>query len=110
MTDDNIIQFPRVVGRTAKETAEMVEFMREYEEHIEALKEHFGHWDHCDPVVSALICLVEAQNELAAAIDGDALYGNDARLAPAREAREQAIADLQMAIEEARRERICPYC
>jgi hypothetical protein len=54
--------------------------------------------------------LVEAQNELAAAIDGDALYGNDARLAPAREAREQAIADLQMAIEEARRERICPYC
>jgi hypothetical protein len=29
MTDDNIIQFPRVVGRTAKETAEMVEFMRE---------------------------------------------------------------------------------
>jgi hypothetical protein len=104
-----ILQFVPRIGRTAEETAfsaEMAEFMRGYEDRINELKEYFGTWDACDPVANAILTLVEEQNELAAAIDHD----DDAALAAARLSRELAVAKLQTAVEEARREGVCPYC
>ena len=112
MTNDNILQFVPRIGRAVEETAlsaEMAAFMRDYDARINELKEHFGNWDPCDPVANAILDLVEEQNKLAAAIDDDALYDDSAALAPARMARELAISNLHMAVEEARREGACPY-
>jgi hypothetical protein len=41
----------------------------------DAARRMFGLWDLCDPVAHAIIALVEAQNELAAAIMADGAYG-----------------------------------
>jgi len=36
---------------------------------VEDAKRHFGEWDYCDPVVWAILRVVQAQNDLSHAID-----------------------------------------
>jgi hypothetical protein len=45
---------------------------REYDAYVASLKPQFGVWDPTDPVVQAILKLVEAQNALATAIDEEA--------------------------------------
>ena len=67
---------------------------------IEDAKRHFGQWDICDPVVWAIIRVVQAQNDLADAIDQAANYGHKDSLGPAIAERADAIAVLQKALEQ----------
>jgi len=46
---------------------------------VEDAKRDFGQWDMCDPVVWAILCLVQAQNDFAHAIDQAATYGANER-------------------------------
>jgi hypothetical protein len=45
----------------------------------EDAKRHFGQWDPYDPVVLALVELVQAQSDLAQAICNEAYYGGAER-------------------------------
>jgi hypothetical protein len=69
---------------------------------VEDAKRHFGEWDMCDPVVWAILRVVEAQSNLAHAIDLGAYADIDnARvLEQAIAERIKAIAALQRAIEQ----------
>jgi hypothetical protein len=67
---------------------------------IEDAKRHFGQWDICDPVVWAIIRVVQAQNNLADAIDQHATYNHQGSVEPAITERADAIAALQKALEE----------
>src|SRR5262249_16193952 len=68
---------------------------------VEDAKRHFGQWDMCDPVVWAILHIVEAQSDFAHAIDQVVIYGVDERVvAQAIAERLAAIAALQQAIEE----------
>ena len=67
---------------------------------VEDVKRYFGQWDICDPVVWAILRVVEGQNDLAQAIDGQVNSGLDESLLEAAiEERRQAVAALQEAIE-----------
>ena len=63
---------------------------------VEDAKRHFGQWDMCDPVVWAILRLVQAQNDFARAIDQVASYGVNERVVEAAiKDRRNAIAALQ---------------
>ena len=67
---------------------------------VEGAKRDFGQWDMCDPVVWAILRLVQAQNDFAHAIDQAASYGVNERVVEAAiEERRKAIAALQKALE-----------
>src|SRR5215831_7292900 len=67
---------------------------------VEDAKRYFGQWDMADPVVWAILRVVEAQNDLAQAIDGWVNSGLDESLLEAAiKERRDAIAALQEAIE-----------
>ena len=68
---------------------------------VEDAKRHFGQWDMFDPVVWAILRVVQAQNDLAYAIGEVACCGANKRmLEQAIAERLAAIAALQKAIEE----------
>jgi hypothetical protein len=80
------------------------ELKREFDRYnfvVEDAKRHFGQWDACDPVCWAIIRVVQAQNDLAHAID---VYVNYSASEPMVEAaiaeRREAIAALQRAFEQ----------
>ena len=74
---------------------------QQFETVVEDAKRHFGQWDICDPVVWALLGVVQAQNDLAAAIDEYAKYPHaETQVEQAIEKRVKAIIGLQTAIEE----------
>jgi hypothetical protein len=68
---------------------------------VEDARQHFGEWDMCDPVVWAILRVVQAQNDFAHAIEEIENYGEDERMVEAAIAeRIKAIAALQKAIEQ----------
>ena len=67
---------------------------------VEDAKRHFGQWDMFDPVVWAILRVVQAQNDLAHAFDQFAAYGTERMVEQAGAERIVAIAALQKAIEE----------
>jgi hypothetical protein len=72
--------------------------MEHYKFVVADAKRHFGQWDTCDPVVWALIAVVQAQNDLAHAIDQDASYGAKQMVEDAISERIKAITALMKAI------------
>ena len=67
---------------------------------VEDAKHHFGQWDMCDPVVWAILRVVQAQNDFAHAMDQVAAYGVNERVVEAAiKERRKAIAVLQEALE-----------
>jgi len=81
------------------------EKFRQFEERynflVEDAKRHFGQWDMCDPVVWAIVRLVQAQNDLANAVcevvDGNA---PERMIEDAITERREAIAALTEAFEQ----------
>ena len=74
--------------------------LRHFKFVVEDAKRYFGQWDIADPVVWAILRVVEAQNDLAKAIDGQLNSGLDESLLEAAiKERRDAIAALQEAIE-----------
>jgi hypothetical protein len=69
---------------------------------VEDAKRHFGEWDMEDPVVWAILRVVEAQSNLAHAIDmtAYAIPGIERGVEQAIAERLEAIAALQRAIEQ----------
>ena len=68
---------------------------------VEDVKRDFGQWDMCDPVVWAILRVVQAQNDFAHAMDQAVAYGEDQRVVEeAIEERRKAIAALQEALED----------
>jgi len=68
---------------------------------VEDAKRHFGQWDMCDPVVWAILRVVQAQSDFAHAIDQVVIYGMSERMVEQAVAeRREAITALQQAIEE----------
>jgi hypothetical protein len=66
---------------------------------IKDAKRHFGQWDICDPVVWAILRVVQAQNDFAHAIDQAVNYGVNERVVEmAIQERRDAIAALQEAL------------
>src|SRR5215831_2634226 len=90
-----------IVDKLKAEAAELdgdsdeTELRREckrFESAVEDAKESFGLWDTCDPVAHALVHAVAAQNDVQAAHDWYATYGeNDRMLEEAFKARIKAI-------------------
>jgi hypothetical protein len=67
---------------------------------VEDAKRYFGEWDLCDPVVWAILRVVEAQNDLAHAINSKACYGTSKHaVEPAIAERREAITALLKALE-----------
>src|SRR5262249_747959 len=67
---------------------------------VEDAKRYFGQWDRCDPVVWAILRVVQAQNDFAYAIDQVVNYGVNERVVEAAiKERRKAIAVLQEALE-----------
>jgi len=67
---------------------------------VEDAKRYFGQWDSCDPVVWAILRVVEAQNALAHAICEDVIHGAPRRAVEAAiKDRREAITALQEALE-----------
>jgi hypothetical protein len=67
---------------------------------VEDAKRYFGQWDMCDPVVWAILRVVQAQNDFAHAID-EGSYGENERMVEAAiKERRKAIAALQEAFED----------
>jgi hypothetical protein len=67
---------------------------------VEDARQHFGDWDMCDPVVWAILRVVQAQNGFAHAIE-EVENGEDERMVEAAIAeRIKAIAALQEAIKQ----------
>ena len=63
---------------------------------VEDAKRHFGQWDMCDPVVWAILRLVQAQNDFVHAIDQANTYGVNERVVEAAiKDRRNSIAALQ---------------
>ena len=83
---------------------DLMEMKRDWERFnfvVEDAKRHFGQWDMCDPVVWAILRVVQAQSDFAHAIDQVVIYGvNERVVEQAIAERLAAIADLQKAIEE----------
>jgi hypothetical protein len=78
---------------------------KRYDFVVKDAKRHFGQWDGCDPVVWAILRVVQAQNDFAYAIDQAATYGvNERAVEPAIQERRDAIAALQEALEREPRE------
>jgi hypothetical protein len=70
--------------------------MKHFKFVVEDAKRYFGQWDIADPVVWAILRVVEAQNDLAQAIDGRVIGSLDESLLEAAIAeRRNAIAALQ---------------
>src|SRR5262245_51807694 len=66
----------------------------------EDAKRYFGQWDICDPVVWAILRVVQAQNDFAYAIDQVVNVGVNERVVEAAiKERRKAIAALQEALE-----------
>ena len=66
---------------------ELKELKREqehFESVVEDAKRHFGQWDMCDPVVWAILRVVQAQNDFAHAMDQVAAYGVNERVRRAK--------------------------
>ena len=67
---------------------------------IEDARRYFGQWDMCDPVVWAILRVVQAQNDFAHAIDQVVSYGVNERVVEAAiKERRKAIAALQETLE-----------
>jgi hypothetical protein len=67
---------------------------------VEDARRYFGQWDMCDPVVWAILRVVQAQNDFAHAIDQVVNYGVNERMVEAAiKERRKAIAALQEALE-----------
>jgi hypothetical protein len=67
---------------------------------VEDAKRDFAQWDMCDPVVWAILRLVQAQNDFAHAIDQAVTYGVNERVVEAAiKDRRNAIAALQEVLE-----------
>jgi hypothetical protein len=67
----------------------------------EDVKRYFGQWDMYDPVVWAILRVVQAQNDFAHAMEQVALYGVNERVVEAAiKERRGAIAALQEALED----------
>jgi hypothetical protein len=67
---------------------------------VEDAKRYFGEWDMCDPVVWAILRIVQAQNDLAHAINVVASCGAPERMLEAAiTERREAIAALRRALE-----------
>jgi tetratricopeptide (TPR) repeat protein len=67
---------------------------------VEDAKRYFGEWDSCDPVVWAILRVVQAQNDFADAMNQVAAYGVNGRVVEAAiEERRKAIAALREALE-----------
>jgi hypothetical protein len=63
-------------------------------------KRYFGQWDSCDPVVWAIVRVVQAQNDLTNAIDVDGTYTHSPKAVEAAIAeRREAIDALRQALE-----------
>jgi hypothetical protein len=71
---------------------EFKQWKERYDFEVADCRRYFGEWDLCDPVVWAILRVVQAQNDLARAIDLFADHGADAR------GIEQAIAERLKAI------------
>jgi hypothetical protein len=65
---------------------------------VEDCKRYFGQWDIEDPVVWAILRVVQAQNDLADAINQDSEIGNKGGVESAIAERRDAIAALQEAL------------
>jgi hypothetical protein len=66
---------------------------------VEDAKRYFGRWDPCDPVVWAILHVVQAQNDFADAIAQNVMYGVSKNVVEAAiKERRQAIAALQEAL------------
>ncbi len=67
---------------------------------MEDAKRHFGEWDAEDPVVWAILRIVQAQNDFAHATEQVNCYGvKEHTVEDAITERRKAIADLQKALE-----------
>jgi hypothetical protein len=67
---------------------------------VEDARRYFGQWDMCDPVVWAILRVVQAQNDFAHAIDQVVNDGVNERVVEAAiKERRKAIAALQEALE-----------
>jgi hypothetical protein len=81
--------------KALKRESERFDFM------VEDAKRYFGQWDMCDPVVWAILRVVQAQSDFAHAINEVVNYGVSERMIEAAiEDRRQAIAALQQALEQ----------
>jgi hypothetical protein len=79
---------------------EMRADLKHFECAVDHAKQHFGEWDSLDPTVWALLRVVEAQNDLAAAIYESSYADFDSRvLERAIGERIEAIAALKKAVE-----------
>ena len=68
---------------------------------VEDAKRYFGQWDMCDPVVLAILRVVQAQNDFAHAMEQVTLYGVGERVVEAAiKERREVIAALQEALED----------
>jgi len=88
-------------GLTNSETAHTAErssVVYRFYMRADQLREHFGQWDACDPVVQALLNLTAAQCALAAAIEESVETGDESGVLPAIVARRQAADDLMRAL------------
>jgi hypothetical protein len=88
----------------AMDDAELRELKREQERFdsvVEDAKRYFGQWDMCDPVVWAILRVVQAQTAFAHAMEQEVAYGEDERVVEAAiEERRKAIVALQEAIKD----------
>jgi hypothetical protein len=74
--------------------------LRNYESIVKECQRNFGRWDVCDPVVWAIVRVVQAQNDFAHAIEETIASRSDDRIfEEAAEERIKATAALQRAIE-----------
>jgi hypothetical protein len=82
------------------ERDELQQQMERYKFVVADAKRHFGLWDTCDPVVWALIAVVQAQNDLAHAIEQDVSGGAERMVEDAISERIKAINALVKAIKD----------
>jgi hypothetical protein len=80
--------------RKSRDDDELKREIERYEFVLEDAKRYFGEWDMCDPVSWAILRVVQAQNDLADAIDQCANG-----LPPAERMRKDAIAERRAAID-----------
>jgi hypothetical protein len=79
---------------------ELKQRQKRYDFVVEDAKRHFGEWDVCDPVAWAILRVVQAQNDLAHAIDVDVDHGAKRLVEAAIAERREAVAALRQALEQ----------
>jgi hypothetical protein len=88
------------ITEAVKLSAKEVKYFQDYDKRVEKARKDFGEWDAVDPVVLAILKLVEIQNQIAYATGEwlDSEEDSHKLIEEKRREREQAALDLQKAL------------